>query len=402
MPRKIKRKSIAKPKPLKPKLNTAIALEIRQDLVNNGYKGLQLNLLMAQAAHESNGFTFEKALTNHNFGGIKYYSTLKNSAKMSTNFSAPGNEEKHNRRIAYASFQDNNDFAKKWAQVGNLRKALKKNNIGAPLDATNIEDYVHRLKLNYYFGDPESVYINGMKKWSVILQNELASYNNISNGPPIFLPKTNFADNLHIATPIIDPSKNLSPAIRKIVPDNEHRQNLPLYPLGWKFSTDQEGGKSPNDSNKVIFDPFKVYRYDSPSIMDFHKEMKSSLMEYPALMNSHLGPALQRPASGLYSLPASNTVREQPAFSFLERSGSSGLPVDPENDGFEVARQYNYNREPAKRSDSSGRMVNVNLNTPLIGNLTMSTTQTMNSLDDLRSKVEEVLLEVLNSANAIS
>ena len=55
---------------------------------------------------------------------------------------------------------------------------------------------------------------------------------------------------------------------------------------------------------------------------------------------------------------------------------------------------------PGLAGNIAGKAVNINLNTPLIGNFTINTNDTGSGIADLRSNVEDVLLEILNSANA--
>jgi hypothetical protein len=40
---------------------------------------------------------------------------------------------------------------------------------GYPLDATNPQDYAHRLKVNGYYTDAEGTYANGLTTWYNLL-----------------------------------------------------------------------------------------------------------------------------------------------------------------------------------------------------------------------------------------
>jgi hypothetical protein len=62
------------------RLNLNVARKFRQALIDNGYKGRELDILMAQAAHETNGFNHGHAVENNNYGGIKYITALRNVA----------------------------------------------------------------------------------------------------------------------------------------------------------------------------------------------------------------------------------------------------------------------------------------------------------------------------------
>ena len=46
-------------------------------------------------------------------------------------------------------------------------------------------------------------------------------------------------------------------------------------------------------------------------------------------------------------------------------------------------------------------ITNINLNRPMIENFTVNAGGTESGINDLKNQVEEVLLEILNSANAI-
>ena len=48
-----------------------------------------------------------------------------------------------------------------------------------------------------------------------------------------------------------------------------------------------------------------------------------------------------------------------------------------------------------------GRMININLNRPMIEYFTINTNGVKEGIDDFKHKVEEALLEILSSANAI-
>jgi hypothetical protein len=157
----------------KSKLNKAVADQLREALTCQGYKEPQLSELMAQAAHETAGFNSTNAINNNNFGGIKFQSTLKNITVPSTNFAVPKSEDpEKGRGVPYAHFNSIDDFAEKWVPLAHLSERKNGNNIGSPLQANTIADYVRRLKLNGYFQDREDIYLKGMQYWDKILKEE--------------------------------------------------------------------------------------------------------------------------------------------------------------------------------------------------------------------------------------
>jgi hypothetical protein len=161
-----------------PALNKEIASQLRQALVNNGYKEPQISMLMAQAAHESMGFNKKPAIENNNFGGVKYRKSLSGIAAPSNNYFAPSKEDK--KRTPYAHFKNMDDFVKNWIPYAHLNGMRYENNIGAPLDAKNLADYAHRLKLNHYYQDTEVNYLKGLLNWNVVLQELETPDKNVS------------------------------------------------------------------------------------------------------------------------------------------------------------------------------------------------------------------------------
>jgi len=401
MPRKHGKRSKLRVRSLSPRLDIPKAIEFKQHLIAHGYKEPKLSLLLAQAANESAGFKSVLSKDEFNFGGVKYQKTFSKSATASKGHSAPA-KENNGKRTSYDSYKSIDDFIVHWPVRAHLNEMKFKNKIGPPLDATDFKDYAHRLKLNHYYQETEEKYLAFLLSWDKTIRKELPRDN--FSRPPLFepnIPRTNFTDDLRIVVPIVDPKKSLYQ--KEKINSGGQSQSIQLYPLDWKFNTDQENDRLPNGSNQEIFDPFKANRFEPSSIMNVQKEMKSSFLEYPALMYNSPAQELRRPASDLYNISTLNATTESPAFSFRENTGGSGgSPVDRETGESDMAEQNNNDQGPDKRGNTAGQIVNINLNTPLIGSLTMSTTNTSNNLDELRYKVEEVLLEVLNSANAIS
>lgn len=153
------------------KINAKIARMLKEALANDGYDIPQLTMLLAQAAHETNGFNHKLALENNNFAGIKYTCSLKDVAAPSSNYFAPGNEDGKSR-VPYACFKDVGSFIKCWVVYAHLTDSIFDNKIGAPLRAANLEEFALRLKLNHYYQDSVQHYLTGLQYWQSQLQEQ--------------------------------------------------------------------------------------------------------------------------------------------------------------------------------------------------------------------------------------
>jgi hypothetical protein len=69
--------------------------------------------------------------------------------------------------------------------------------------------------------------------------------------------------------------------------------------------------------------------------------------------------------------------------------------------GQEDSSEADVKKRSYKTPGSETKNVNIHLNKSLIDNFSIIVTTATNGIDDLKGKVEEALLEVLNSANAI-
>jgi hypothetical protein len=163
--------------PKKTRINKEIADELRKALTYNGYKEPQLSMLMAQAALETDGFNQAKAIANNNLGGIKYQTTFRGTGRPNGSYKAPSKEDKVTKE--YAHFESIDDFVKKWIPFAHLKEMKFENKVGPPLEATNIEDYAHRVTLNHYHQKTEAEYLQLLKVWNNVLRSEMAD-----NGSP--------------------------------------------------------------------------------------------------------------------------------------------------------------------------------------------------------------------------
>jgi hypothetical protein len=150
------------------------AKRFKQALIDygGGLTELQISLLLAQAANESGGFKHVHALSEYNLTGIKYNSSLKKVATPSKVFRAPADEDPHGIMQPYARFESMAKFMDGYLHYTNLMKMRAGNHVGAPLQATNLVDFNHRLALNGYYDtgpkhrDGEAIYRRNLIAWS--------------------------------------------------------------------------------------------------------------------------------------------------------------------------------------------------------------------------------------------
>lgn len=111
------------------------------------------NFVMAQLRHETGRPKLDSpvAIKNNNVSGITWNENFPEDWKGTPRPSEEGGY--------YVHFPTYGDWSDEY-----LKLLKKDKGSGAPLDATSIEDYAHRLKKNGYYTAPESVYVNGMKQ----------------------------------------------------------------------------------------------------------------------------------------------------------------------------------------------------------------------------------------------
>jgi hypothetical protein len=166
-----KTKSIPKPK-IKMSSNKFINFKpaeilkltsIEQNLINAGFSGDLLNFALAQLLFETGKFTTRSnvAIANNNYSGIKWLDAKRQVATKGT--PVPPNErykDPNNPLNFYAKFADADAWAKDYKRI--LSFGAK------PINATDLKDFVMRLKRNSYFGGKpgsEIPYYNGSKMY---------------------------------------------------------------------------------------------------------------------------------------------------------------------------------------------------------------------------------------------
>lgn len=119
------------------------------------FTGLDANLIYAQWAHETNGFTSTVCTTINNFGGLKQFREQPAGITEEQTISSEGD--------AYQAFDSPYDYALYFKRYILL---YTENGI---LNADTVEKYATALKDGGYYGDPVEVYIIGMYHWLEIL-----------------------------------------------------------------------------------------------------------------------------------------------------------------------------------------------------------------------------------------
>lgn len=129
-----------------------IATKVDEALTDNGLPGDKKEFVMAQLRHETGkpDLDYNVSRANNNVSGITWNDDFPDEWKGTTRPPDEGGN--------YVHFPTYNDWAKE--QI----KLLKKDSgAGAPLDASTVEEYAHRLKKNGFYKASESEYANGMK-----------------------------------------------------------------------------------------------------------------------------------------------------------------------------------------------------------------------------------------------
>ena len=141
-------------------------LALQSSLTKVGFKLPQLNFALAQLLFETGKFTRQSqvAANNNNYSGIKWINSSRQNATKGTLVPLGERVSDPNSPLNYyAHFNNMDDWATDFKRIISLQRSA--NNIGKPIDANTLDQYIHRLKLNQYFGDSENVYYNGAKKY---------------------------------------------------------------------------------------------------------------------------------------------------------------------------------------------------------------------------------------------
>lgn len=152
--------------------------EVNDLLRQAGFPDGSRQFALAQACFESGGITFDSPVdaANNNLTGIQWaqdpnshetYSWQKNALQGSPMPRAD------NPNGFYAMFDSPLDWAKDFYRIVHAQFPGW-NTDGRPIEATTVEDYVHRLKLNHYFQSDEADYLAGLKFYLNKLNESIA------------------------------------------------------------------------------------------------------------------------------------------------------------------------------------------------------------------------------------
>lgn len=122
-----------------------------------GFPVMLLPIILAQSAFETAYFTSNTFRQDNNASGIKWINKPYQKATMGIHSSEKGS--------FYARFETLTDWARDLKRILTINRGA-----GRPIDATTIQDYVHRLKVNGYFGLSEAQYLAGVKRVMLAMQ----------------------------------------------------------------------------------------------------------------------------------------------------------------------------------------------------------------------------------------
>lgn len=144
-----------------------IPQEVKEMLLKAGCPESSVDFSVAQACFECGSINFDSAVAqaDNNLTGIIFLNaSWQHNATQGTQMplADTGGKIAH-----YAHFTTPQDWANDFHRILHLQTG----GLGKPIDATTPEDYVHRLKANYYFGGPEAEYLSGVKHYMEEIKN---------------------------------------------------------------------------------------------------------------------------------------------------------------------------------------------------------------------------------------
>lgn len=146
--------------------------EVKDLLIKAGCPEATILFPLAQACFESGSMKFDSQVAelNNNLTGIIFLNASWQHncvAGIQMPLADTGGKIAH-----YAKFETPQDWALDFHRILHLQTG----GLGRPIEATTIEDYVHRLKANYYFGGTEATYLAGLESY-ILKLNEYFNYN---------------------------------------------------------------------------------------------------------------------------------------------------------------------------------------------------------------------------------
>jgi len=142
-------------------------LALQNALMRLGVKQPQLDFVLSQILHETGVFTSRSkvARENNNYTGIKWLNKSYQLATKGTRVPDSEFDFRNPERPTnfYAKFDSIDGWAKDFLRIVSLKRSG--NNLGRPIEAITLPDYVSRLKANGFFGGEERVYQRATKKF---------------------------------------------------------------------------------------------------------------------------------------------------------------------------------------------------------------------------------------------
>jgi hypothetical protein len=137
--------------------------DVKQLLIGAGFPENSLMFALAQACFESGGVNFDSPVNteNNNLTGI-IFANAEWQHNATQGISKPAGEQAG----FYANFATLEAWATDFYRIVHAQfNMIGWNQEGRPIEATTVEDYVHRLKLNHYFEADEATYLAGVQRY---------------------------------------------------------------------------------------------------------------------------------------------------------------------------------------------------------------------------------------------
>lgn len=131
----------------------------------NGFSTTIIPFAVAQIMHETGG-KLDRPLEvqDFNISGIRFV-----GQKGATKGVTRPVKEWANKNIPeyYAKYSNYDAWAKDYKRILSSNRGLK----GKPIEATNLQQFIDRLRANYYFADNPTAYGNALLKWLAQIKN---------------------------------------------------------------------------------------------------------------------------------------------------------------------------------------------------------------------------------------
>jgi len=424
-------------------INVPVLMEILTELKRKwNLSKFQEEIVVTQILVESEGLYMDEAINSKNVGGLKYAKNVTN-ALPSASYKANANESPKKVRAPYAVFPTWADYLYAHIKETALGKPNKIKDI--PLNAANMDDFAHLITLNGYHQSTEGGYKKALKSWTPTVKRLLGEIESLEDRAifieeSVMVPKYDnlFTDFLRFSNEGKTASKNQLnvPAVKihdrylrsaensipslSELPPGEARISgfsAEKSPSGVGFmykvllkSRGQDGRIVSRAYNMPDKDALKKEaeinrykaQYELPRFLKPLKPTSPADFSIPYILksyNTHKGvktasttEGIQHISKDMLRLPTN--VNEEAKMNTAEKLSTN---ID---DVFRAGGNYvtgDKNHDAGRDTGKSN--VAVHLNTPLIGNLSLTTQNTSHSIDSIKMQVEQALLDVLNNVN---